>query len=116
MGGCFGWDTYTCLPYFWDLLYLAKERCTKIWHEYFDERSRNKCIWYKTIQTEPPGTSCLDSIDIGRRDTMNALRFRPGHMPLKNFARLMGKVQSPNRTEGNRGHLLHHYGMRPEPK
>lgn len=69
--------------------------CNTFWREYFDERSKTKGIWYKIIQSQPPSSPWFMG-DISRGDVVAAHRLRSGHMPLRKFAYLMGKVTSPN--------------------
>lgn len=66
------------------------------WKEYFNERSKEKGIWYKAIQSEPPRIPWFGDIKINRSEVVLAHRLRSGHIPLNRFAYLMKKVDSPN--------------------
>lgn len=87
---------YDCLPHFTDLFFIPKQKCKQMWHEYFDERSYTKGIWYKTIQPVVPYNSWVDVTNMSRCDVVLALRLRSGHTPCNSFAYLMGKSNSPN--------------------
>ncbi|CAK1602214.1 unnamed protein product [Parnassius mnemosyne] len=41
-------------PDYTEILIKYKEKCYALWKEYFDKRSQEKGIWYKTIQSQPP--------------------------------------------------------------
>ncbi|CAH2105151.1 unnamed protein product [Euphydryas editha] len=77
---------------------LCKYR--KIWHslwkEHFNERSKSKGIWYKSIQCEPPHIPWFVGAKLCRGQIIAAHRLRSGHIPLNQFAFLMGKSNSPN--------------------
>ncbi|XP_045780561.1 uncharacterized protein LOC123877742 [Maniola jurtina] len=52
------------VPFFTEILNSFKNKCCDKFKEYFDIRSREKGIWYKTIQCQPPrfpwfGNTCL---------------------------------------------------------
>ncbi|XP_026315738.1 uncharacterized protein LOC113227079 [Hyposmocoma kahamanoa] len=89
-------DTYSCVPYFRDLMYLNKERCYSSLKAHFDVRSLTKGIWYKTIQPNLPGIPWFVDAKMSRREVVTALRLRSGHVPLNKFGYLMKKVPSPD--------------------
>ena len=67
-----------------------------MWKEHFDERSVEKGIWYKTIQSQPPPIPWFVKSTMKRKLIVLAFRLRSGHVPLNKFAYLMKKVDSPN--------------------
>ncbi|CAH2094223.1 unnamed protein product [Euphydryas editha] len=83
-------------PFYADCIYLIRKICFELWTEYFDERSKEKGIWYKTIQPQPPGISWIDNLSMKRTDVTLMMRLRSGHIPLNRFAHLIKKVNSPN--------------------
>ncbi|XP_052756195.1 uncharacterized protein LOC128201897 [Galleria mellonella] len=54
------------LPHFTDYISKLKNQCQKDWKEYFNEISKEKGIWYKTIQAEPPHIPWFCGIKINR--------------------------------------------------
>lgn len=90
---------FNYLPTFSDRLSMAKVHCRESWREFFDLRSREKGIWYRTVQPQLPRSPWFDECGLNRTDTVLAMRLRCGHMPLNKFAYLMRKVPSPNCTE-----------------
>ncbi|XP_063549070.1 uncharacterized protein LOC134756171 [Cydia strobilella] len=73
---------------------LAKDACTK---EHFGERSKEKGMWYKTMQSEPPHLPWFTNSNLSRQLIKIGLRLRSGHIPSKKFAYLMkAKEPSPN--------------------
>ncbi|CAH2221171.1 jg22870 [Pararge aegeria aegeria] len=87
------------LPFYTDCLHLVKKMCCELWKEFFDKRSKEKGIWYKTIQAEPLMTPWIRDTSMNRRDTVVLLRLRSGHIPFNKFAYLIGKAPTPNCTE-----------------
>lgn len=87
---------YLIYPYYADCICFIKKQCYKLWNEYFDLRSREKGIWYKTVQPEPLNVPWMDNHALPRKDAVVIMRLRSGHIPSKKFAFLMGKVPSPN--------------------
>lgn len=87
---------YACLPIYSDWLGHVKELSRQRWHEYFDERSKEKGIWYKTIQAEPLRYPWFEGGEIDREHVVTLLRMRSGHIPSNKFKYLMGKSTSPN--------------------
>lgn len=87
------------LPFFTDFIYLVKEHCYQLWKVYFDERSVEKGIWYRTLQNEPWKSPWFEDANLNRNYLVIALRLRSGHIPLNKFAFLMQKVPSPLCTE-----------------
>ncbi|XP_061722835.1 uncharacterized protein LOC133529192 [Cydia pomonella] len=75
-------------------IYSRKTRCT--WKEHFDERCKEKGVWYKSMQCEPPHIPWFTKADLSRKLIKIALRLRSGHIPLNKFAYLMKKEPSPN--------------------
>lgn len=90
---------FDCLPYYTDLIYECKKKCTALWKEHFDERSLTKGIWYKTIQPSLTRSPWFVRTDWNRSDVVLALRLRSGHIPLNSFAYLMKKTITPNCSE-----------------
>ncbi|KAL4714030.1 hypothetical protein ACJJTC_008384 [Scirpophaga incertulas] len=56
------------LPYYTDLLPDLRRKCFSMWSEYFDERSRSKGIWYKTIQPNILRIPWFHESDLTRSD------------------------------------------------
>lgn len=67
-----------------------------MWKEYFDQRSQEKGIWYKTIQPEPLSIPWIDNCSLSRPNSVIAMRLRSGHIPSRKFTFLMGIADSPN--------------------
>ncbi|CAH2091282.1 unnamed protein product [Euphydryas editha] len=89
--------SYVCIkPTFLEILPKYKHKTHNIFKEYFDERSLEKGIWYKTIQCQPPPIPWFAKSNMRRTLVVTALRLRSGHIPLNKFAYLMKKVDSPN--------------------
>ncbi|KAG6453577.1 hypothetical protein O3G_MSEX008208 [Manduca sexta] len=93
--------SYNILPFYTDCIYLIKKQCYIYWKEYFDERSKEKGIWYKTVQPHPPKIPWIDNKLLNRVSTVTAMRLRSGHIPSKKFAFLMKKATSPNCPDCN---------------
>lgn len=83
-------------PCYFELLPIVKKKCHLMWTEYFNERSKDKGIWYRTMQSEPPRIPWFGSNSTNRRYAVIAHRLRSGHIPLNKFGYLMKKVASPN--------------------
>ncbi|KAF9411756.1 hypothetical protein HW555_009547 [Spodoptera exigua] len=81
-------------PLFSDYFRRAKNECFGLWQEYFDERSKEKGIWYRTIQPEIPRVPWIDC-ELNKTCITIALRLRSGHTPSNKFNYLMRKVPSP---------------------
>lgn len=81
-------------PLFSDYFGRAKNKCFDLWQEYFDERSKEKGIWYRTIQPEISRVPWIDC-DLNKNLMTIALRLRSGHIPSNKFNYLMKKVPSP---------------------
>lgn len=90
---------FTVVPLFTDYIRLVREQCRILWQEYFDERSREKGIWYRTIHPEITKYTWIDNNLLSRKMLVTALRLRSAHIPSKKFAFLMKKVPSPNCIE-----------------
>lgn len=84
------------LPDFGEALHKYKIKCHCQWKEYFDKRSREKGIWYKSIQCEPPRIPWFYNTNLNRNNIVLAHRLRTGHIPLNKYGFLMKKVNSPN--------------------
>lgn len=84
------------LPDYTELLPKYKKYCHTIWTEYFNERSLERGIWYKTIQCEPPRVPWLTDMNLSRSLIVTAFRLRSGHVPLNKFAHMMKRSESPN--------------------
>lgn len=87
---------YHILPYYADCIYLIRRQCYDLWKEYFDLRSKEIGIWYKTVQPQPLRIPWINDNEMSRKDIVVILRLRTGHIPSNKFAYLMGKVPSPN--------------------
>lgn len=81
------------LPVFSEILPKFKNYCYNEWKEMF--KSKDKGLWYKTIQSEPPRVPWFSDFKVSRRMLVTSFRIRSGHMPLRAFAYLMKKVESP---------------------
>ncbi|KAL0849736.1 hypothetical protein ABMA28_011694 [Loxostege sticticalis] len=86
------------VPFFTDFLQDVKQECATMWKEYFDGKSVEKGIWYKTIQSEPPKVPWFASANLTRQLLVISMRLRSGHIPLNAFGHLMKVVDSPNCT------------------
>ncbi|KAJ8737184.1 hypothetical protein PYW07_000455 [Mythimna separata] len=82
-------------PLYSDYFGKAKQKCLELWQEYFDKRSKEKGIWYRTIQPEISRVPWIDC-NLNRNLITIALRLRSGHIPSNKFNYLMKKVLSPN--------------------
>lgn len=83
-------------PSFPNYIPTMKKECFNIWKEYFDERSREKGIWYRTIQPHPMSSPWIDNSILSRKEVIIGLRLRSGHIPCNKFSYLMRKNISPN--------------------
>lgn len=99
---------FSCNTLFSDQFPIVRERCYKLWTEYFDQRSLTKGIWYRTIQPNIHRFPWVDQTRMSRTDITMALRLRAGHVPLNAFAYLMGKVISPMCSVCNIVEDVHH--------
>lgn len=79
-----------------DYVRFLKIQCKELWLEYFDKRSTEKGIWYRTIQPQIPACPWIDESVFKRSVLVTALRLRSGHISSNKFAFLMKKVPSPN--------------------
>lgn len=84
------------LPDYWELVPKVKNMCFDDWIKNFEKTSKDKGIWYRTIQREPPRVPWFDDANLSRNYVKLALRIRSGHYPSAKFAFLMKKVDSPN--------------------
>lgn len=87
---------YFIKPNYTEQLFRCKEICYNNFKEYFDERSRQKGIWYKTIQCQPPRVPWFVRSKTSRSDVVIAHRLRSGHYPCKKFSFMMKVSDSPN--------------------
>lgn len=83
-------------PYYSEILTKYNRECYDMWKEYFNQRSLEKGIWYKTIQFQPPRIPWCTYSQLNRKLIILAHRIRTGHIPSNKFAFLMGKTSSPN--------------------
>ena len=78
-------------PFYTNFIPKIKQICYTFWAEYFDKRSLEKGIWYKTIQPHPLTSPWINNQILNRKKTIVALRLRAGHIPGNKFLCLMGK-------------------------
>jgi ribonuclease HI len=71
-----------------------KVKCFLEWQSHFDNKSKDKGIWYKTIQNRLPRKPWFDDSNLSRIYIKLALRLRSGHYPSAKFAFLMKKAES----------------------
>ncbi|XP_063395680.1 uncharacterized protein LOC134680480 [Cydia fagiglandana] len=83
-------------PDFTEKLHTYNKKIRGIWKVHFDERCKEKGIWYRTMQCEPPHIPWFMNARLSRKLIKIGLRLRSGHIPLKKFAFMMKKVPSPN--------------------
>lgn len=62
-----------------------KKVCYNDWVTHFNTISKDKDIWYKTIQMEPPRFPWFDDTKLSRNDLKLFLRIRSGHYPSAKF-------------------------------
>lgn len=86
----------TYFPFYSETLNEFKILCFHKFKEYFDERSKEKDIWYKIIQGQPLQIPWFLNATLSRNYITNVNRLRSGHYPNKKFAFLMKKINSPN--------------------
>ena len=84
------------VPFYAEILSYYKNICYNRFKEYFDSRSKEKGIWYKTMQSEPPRIPWFAESHTRRSYVVMAHRLRSGHFPSRKFGYLMKKVDSPN--------------------
>lgn len=89
----------TVLPLHSDYVKIVKKQCLVEWQEYFDLRSRERGIWFRTIQPQVSYYPWIDQAPYNRNRLKTALRLRSGHIPSNKFAFLMRKVPSPDCNE-----------------
>lgn len=90
-----GTDFYI-VPDYVEVLPKVKIKLNYMWKQYFDERSKQKGIWYRTMLSEPPRIPWFNECNFSRQLIVLAFRIRSGHIPLNSFAYLMNKNNSPN--------------------
>lgn len=101
-------EVLDCLPFFTDMFPIIRTAGYSQWKEYFDKRSLEKGVWYKTIQCSPLGSPWFERSILSRTDIVTSLRLRAGHLPLNKFAYLMRKSESPNCEECGRVEDVYH--------
>lgn len=84
------------LPNYTEVVTKFKNKCYFTFKEYFDERSKEKGIWFKTIQCQPPRIPWFYNSKLSRTYIVAIDRLRSGHYPSKKFGYLMNKIDSPN--------------------
>ncbi|KAL0822281.1 hypothetical protein ABMA28_004394 [Loxostege sticticalis] len=89
-------SNYNIEPFCLENLSKYKELCYNEWKEYFDERSKEKGIWYKIIQSQPLRSPWFINGNVNRSYIVLIHRLRSGHYPSNKFGFLMKKVESPN--------------------
>ncbi|CAK1550606.1 unnamed protein product [Leptosia nina] len=63
---------------------------------YFDDCSKSKGIWYKSIVNVPPRIPWFSSLNLTRKDLVICFRARTYHLPLNKFKFIMKKRDDPN--------------------
>uniref|UniRef100_A0A2A4JIV0 RNase H type-1 domain-containing protein n=1 Tax=Heliothis virescens TaxID=7102 RepID=A0A2A4JIV0_HELVI len=84
------------VPDYSEFMPTYKQVCFENWKEYFNKRSLEKGIWYKTIQCQPLHIPWCANTELNRRLTVTAHRLRSGHIPCNKFSFMMRKTESPN--------------------
>lgn len=84
------------IPDYSEFMPKYKQICFENWKEYFNKRSLEKGIWYKTIQCQPLHISWCANTDLNRKLIVIAHRLRSGHIPCNKFNFMMRKTDSPN--------------------
>lgn len=95
-------EIYSYRPFYANFISVIKEECYNCWKEYFDKRSVEKGIWYRTIQPHPLKVPWFEKAVTNRPETVTALRLRSGHIPGNKFSYLMKKSSSPNCSSCNK--------------
>lgn len=93
---CSTGSNFTILPFYTEILHTFRKKCFNKFKEYFDQRSTEKGIWFKTIQCQPSRNQWFISNSLNRKHIVVLHRLRSGHYPTNKFAFLMRKVNSPN--------------------
>ncbi|KAG6445231.1 hypothetical protein O3G_MSEX003784 [Manduca sexta] len=99
---------YIAVPVYSDVLGCVKNLCRQRWNEYYEEQSKTKGIWYKTMQAEPLRYPWFEKRRIDRKHVVALLRMRAGHIPTNTFAHLVGKSNTPNCSVCKVREDLHH--------
>uniref|UniRef100_S4PIJ9 Non-LTR retrotransposon CATS n=1 Tax=Pararge aegeria TaxID=116150 RepID=S4PIJ9_9NEOP len=84
------------MPNYAEVTVKYKSIIYDMWKEYFDRRSKEKGIWYRTIQSQPPRKPWFEVGKLNRSMIKIAHRLRSGHVPSNKFLFLMRKSDSPN--------------------
>ncbi|CAH2105345.1 unnamed protein product [Euphydryas editha] len=96
------------IPFFTNFLRDVRIKSLENWKEYFNKRSVEKGIWYKTIQNEPPKIPWFYNAHLSRQMLVTSLRLRTGHIPMNAFLFMMKVAQSPNCTLCNTKEDVYH--------
>ncbi|RVE49502.1 hypothetical protein evm_005843 [Chilo suppressalis] len=83
-------------PFYSETLSKYIKSCYLNWKEYFDEISKEKGIWYKTIQSQPLRIPWFINLTSSRHFVVTSNRLRSGHYPCNKFGHFMKKIESPN--------------------
>lgn len=102
-----GKEIYFSLDYS-EYLPKFKKLCYDLWKEYFNKRSLEVGIWYKTIQCQPLHVPWFMDSNLSRKLVVTAHRLRSGHIPCNKFAFMMRKTTSPNCEQCGVVEDLHH--------
>lgn len=97
------------LPHFMDHLPLIKKNNHSEFKTYFNECSKTKGIWYRTIVSEPPRTPWFSTSNMNRKELVLCFRIRTSHMPFNKFSFNMKKRDSPNCTLCDKEEDLVHF-------
>ncbi|XP_045761310.1 uncharacterized protein LOC123864731 [Maniola jurtina] len=90
---------YDCIPLPNEILIKFKQECVVEWQEYFDERSRVKGIWYKTIVCQLPRCPWFAESKFKRAEIITLLRLRSGHIPSNKFKFMVKRSSTQNCIE-----------------
>lgn len=98
-------------PFYSEVLSKFIVLVTSSWKLYFDERSRVKGIWYRTLQCEPHRVPWFETVKMKRSQIKLAFRIRSGHYPCGKFLYLMKIANSPNCSTCNTLEDIYHLLM-----
>lgn len=96
------------VPHYTDHLPKVKTDNYIKFKSYFNECSKEKGIWYKTIVDEPPRIPWFASRNLNRKELVICFRTRTYHLPLNKFNFIMKKRDDPNCTRCEREEDLLH--------
>lgn len=95
-------------PHYTDYIPQIKRDIHSKFITYFNESSKTKGHWYKSIVNEPPRIPWFSSRRLNRRELVICFRTRTNHLPLNRFNFRMRKRDDPNCTMcGREEDLLH---------